>query len=116
MLWVEIHDSTVVMRLEGPFGGTTADKARLLLARCRVPFELVVDLSEVSLVDAVGEEVLSWMSLIGGEFIARSWYSLNLCERLHLPLTGKFSQAQTEAAPVPEEHVGQPAFGHALSN
>ena len=113
MVWLQVHDNTVVMRLEGHFVGTTADKTRSLLARCRVPFELVVDLSEVSLIDAVGEEVLSWMSLIGGEFIARSWYALNLCERLHLPLTGKFSQAQTST--VPGEQVGQ-ALGHASLN
>jgi hypothetical protein len=96
VLWVELHDNAMVMRLGGRLVGTYANEVRSLVARCRSPFELVVDLSELTFIDALGEEVLSWMSLMGGEFIARSLYALQVCERLHLPLTGKFSQAHGE--------------------
>ncbi len=109
MMWVELHDNTVLVRLDGRFVGSVAENARSLIARCRYPFQLVVDLSEVDVVDPAGEEALLWMSLLGGEFIARSFYALNVCERLHLPLTDKFSQADDEVANA-LEGLGEPTF------
>lgn len=91
MLWVEVHERTVLLRVVGQFGGRFAQEARLLIARRHSPCKLVMDLSDITLVDAVGEDVLLWISLIGGDFIARSLYSLNVCERLHLPLSDPFT-------------------------
>ena len=45
--------------------------------------------SEITYVDSAGETALTWMRLIGAKFVAETSYSLHLCERLHLPLTGK---------------------------
>lgn len=66
MLRVEFHDvgNTVTMRLESRFVGAFALDARELVTRCKIPLRLVVNLSEVTFVDAVGEDVLSWFGRI----------------------------------------------------
>jgi hypothetical protein len=99
MLRVEFQDvgNTMTMRLEGRFVGLFAKETRDLLTRRNIPPRLVVNLSEVTFVDAVGEEMLSWLARIGGKFIADNCYPLHVCERLHLPMApkcaGAFSQA-----------------------
>jgi anti-anti-sigma regulatory factor len=91
MLRVEYHDigNTVTMRLEGRFVREFAQDARDLVTRCKIPLRLVVNLSEVTFVDATGEEVLLWLARIGGEFVAENCYPLHVCERLHLPMAPK---------------------------
>jgi len=91
MLRVECHDigDTVTLRLEGRFVGPFAKDTRDLVMRCKIPLRLVVNLSEVMFVDVAGEEVLSWLARIGGEFIAENCYPLHVCERLHLPMVPK---------------------------
>ena len=88
MLRVEIHDSVnaLVIRLEGRFTGDGADHVRTLVTRCHTALRLVVDLTEVTFIDAVGEEVLSFLKRLGTEFVADTSYNLDVCERLHLPL------------------------------
>jgi hypothetical protein len=99
MLRVEFQDvgNTVTMRLEGRFVGPFAKDTRDLLTRSKIPLRLVVNLSEVTFVDAIGEEMLSWLARIGGKFIADNCYPLHVCERLHLPMApkcaGSFSRA-----------------------
>jgi hypothetical protein len=99
MLRVEFQDvgETVTMRLEGRFVGPFAEDTRGLLTRCKVPVRLIVNLSEVTFVDALGEEMLSWLARIGGEFIADNCYPVHVCERLRLPMAprraGAFSRA-----------------------
>src|ERR1700690_1094506 len=91
MLRVEFQDAgkTVTMRLEGRFVGPFAADARDLVTRSKIPALLVVNLSEVTFVDAVGEEMLSWLARIGGKFIADNCYPLHVCERLRLPMVPK---------------------------
>jgi hypothetical protein len=95
MLRVEFQDvgETMTMRLQGRFVGPVAEDTRDLLTRCKVPLRFVVNLSEVTFVDAVGEEMLSWLARIGGEFIADNCYPLHVCERLHLPMAPKRARA-----------------------
>ena len=99
MLRVEYHDvgNTVTMRLEGRFVGEFAQDARDLVRRCKIPLRLVVNLSEVIFVDAMGEEVLLWLARIGGEFVAENCYPLHVCERLHLPMAPKCAGALPRA-------------------
>jgi hypothetical protein len=99
MLRVEFHDAAniVTMRLEGRFVGPFARDTRDLVTRCKIPLRLVVNLSEVTFVDAVGEEVLLWLGRIGGEFVAENCYPLHVCERLHLPLARKRVEALPQA-------------------
>jgi hypothetical protein len=99
MLRVELEDAggTVTMRLQGRFVGPFAKDTRDLVTRSKIPPRLVVNLSEVTFVDAVGEEILSWLARIGGRFIADNCYPLHVCQRLHLPMgpkrSGSFSRA-----------------------
>jgi hypothetical protein len=88
MLRVEFQDlgSSVTMLLEGRFTGPFAKETKDLATHCKIPLRLVVNLSEVTFVDAVGEEVPSWLALMGGKFVAENCYPLHVCERLHLPM------------------------------
>jgi len=88
MLRAEISGSgrTFNLKLQGRFVGGAAEDTRTLMARSAAGARLVVDLAEVVFVDAVGEEVLSFFGRLGAEFIAPTSYTLDVCERLHLPL------------------------------
>jgi hypothetical protein len=99
MLRVEFQDvgRTVTIRLEGRFVGPYAEDTRDQVTRCKIRLRLVVNLSEVTFVDAVGEEMLSWLARIGGEFIADNCYPLHVCERLHLPMAPKRAGAVSRA-------------------
>lgn len=78
------------MRMEGRFVRDYAEHARTLIGHSKVPSNLVVDFSEVSFVDAIGEEVLLWFKEIGTTFIAESAYSRDVCDRLQLPMESKW--------------------------
>jgi hypothetical protein len=95
MLRVERHHigDTVTLRLEGRLVGEFAKDARDLVTRCKIPRRLVVNLSEVTFVDLMGEEALLWLARIGGEFVAENSYPLHVCERLHLPMAPKCAGA-----------------------
>jgi hypothetical protein len=99
MLRVEFEDvgDTLTMRLQGRFVGPFAKEARDLVTHTKIPPRLVVNLSEVTFVDATGEAMLSWLARIGGGFIADNCYPLHVCKRLHLPMAqkraGSFSRA-----------------------
>lgn len=88
MLRVEIQDSTnsLILTLEGRFTDGAAENTRSLMERCREGMRLVIDLTEVTFVDSVGEEVLSFFGRFGAEFVAQTSYALDICERLHLRL------------------------------
>ena len=88
MLRVEIQGSpdTLILKLEGRFTGDDAEHTRTLLAHCLAGVKLVVDLTEVTFIDAVGEQVLSFFARFGAEFVAPTSYALDVCERLHLSL------------------------------
>ncbi|MFI5092017.1 MAG: STAS domain-containing protein [Candidatus Acidiferrales bacterium] len=88
MLRVEIHDSAnrLSLKLEGRFTGDDAENTRTLMARCHDGMTPVVDLTEVTFIDSVGEEVLSFFGRFGAEFVAPTSYALDICERLHLRL------------------------------
>jgi len=86
MLRVEICDSaeTLTLRLEGRFTGDDAEHTRTLAARFASRGKLLVDLTEVVFIDAVGEEVLSFLGHLGAQFVAPNSYVLDVCERLNL--------------------------------
>lgn len=88
MLRVEIQDSAnnLSLKLEGRFTGDDAENTRMLATRCRDGKTLVVDLTEVTFIDSVGEEALLSYGRFGAEFVAETSYSLDVCERLHLRL------------------------------
>jgi hypothetical protein len=101
MLRVEIQDSAnaLSLKLEGRFTGDDAENTRALMARCQDGITLVVDLTEVTFIDSVGEEVLWFFGRFGAEFVAQTSYTLDICERLHLRLApGQASDANASGA------------------
>jgi hypothetical protein len=88
MLRLDMQDSAdaLIIRLEGRFTGDGAEHARMLMTRCDSEKGLVVDLTEVTFVDSIGEAALSFFSRLGAKFVAEDPYMLDVCERLHLPL------------------------------
>jgi len=93
MLRVEICDSadTLILRLEGRFTGDDAEYTRTLTARFAASVKVLIDLTEVVFIDAVGEEVLSFLGRFGAEFVAPNSYTLDVCERLNLPVAPNVS-------------------------
>jgi hypothetical protein len=82
-------DGTLICQLEGRFTGEGAEEVRRLVTRCDSKLELVVDLTDVMFIDAIGEEVLLFVKRLGAQFVAETSYSRDVCERLLLPLIGK---------------------------
>src|SRR5271165_334475 len=79
-------DGALICRLEARFTGKGAEEVRTLVTRCDSKVELVVDLTEVMFIDAIGEEVLMFVKRLGAQFVAETSYSRDVCERLELPL------------------------------
>jgi len=86
MLRVEFQDvaNAFTLRVQGRLAGIFAEEVRKLVGQQEMPRKLVVDLSDVTFVDTVGEQVLDWLGRIGAEFVADSSYPRDVCERLHL--------------------------------
>ena len=111
MLRVEICDSaeTLILRLEGRFTGDDAENTRTLATRFAAREKLLVDLTEVVFIDAVGEEVLSFLGRFGAEFVAPNSYVLDVCERLNLRVAPNGSSRQS-ALENPSANGDQPRF------
>jgi hypothetical protein len=88
MLRVEMHDSanSLVLRIQGRFTGEGAEDVRELVTRCHIEMSLVVDLTDLTFIDSVGENVLLFLKRFGAEFTSETAYSLDVCERLGLPI------------------------------
>ena len=88
MLRAEIQDSDkgLVIRLEGRFAREDAEHVRMLVTHRHIEKRLVVDLTEVTFIDSVGEATLLFLSRLGAKFIAQDVYLLDVCKRLRLPL------------------------------
>jgi hypothetical protein len=82
-------DGALICSLEGRFTGAGAEEVRALVTRCDSRLELVVDLTDVMFIDAIGEEVLLFVKRLGAQFVAETAYSRDVCERLQLPFIDK---------------------------
>jgi anti-anti-sigma regulatory factor len=78
-------DGASIFRLEGRLTREQAEHVRMLVTRCRIATRVVVDLTELMYVDAIGEDVLLLLKRLGAEFLAETSYSKDVCERLDLP-------------------------------
>jgi hypothetical protein len=72
--------------MEGRLVGEWAEQARCLVTTDLVPKGLIVDLNEISYVDAVRERLLSWLGSIGAVFAVRGVFTTAICERVGLSL------------------------------
>jgi hypothetical protein len=100
MFRVEMHHGAdaLFMKIEGQLSGDYAEYARTLVTLGKSEMKLVVDLTDVTFADSVGEEVLSLFGRVGAEFIADNSYSRDLCERLTLPLARTALRRRRDAA------------------
>lgn len=106
MLCVEFNDDgngALRVRLFGRMVGLYAEDARRALANRQLPASIVVDLSEVTFVDLVGEQVLLWLGRLGARFVANNVYMRSVCEDLQLHIskkpTGVDSETDTSLLP-----------------
>jgi hypothetical protein len=74
MLRVETANSAqgVKLKFEGQFKGNDAQNTRVLLTSCPEGVALVVDLTDLTFIDPVGEAVLSFFGRRGAQFIAET--------------------------------------------
>jgi hypothetical protein len=88
MLRFEIRNSgaTWHITLEGRLTGDDAEHVRTQITRCPVSIKLIVDLTEVVFIDETGEQVLSFLGRLGAVFVAPNSYTLDVCERMNLPV------------------------------
>ena len=87
-------DGALICRLEGRFTSQGAEEVRTLVTHCDGELELVVDLTDVMFIDAIGEEVLLFVKRLGAQFVAETSYARDVCERLQLPFIDKKSNMQ----------------------
>ena len=78
-------DNGPTLKMEGRLVGDWAEQAKSLVTKDFVPKRLMIDLTEVTYVDSVGDRVLKWFESIGAKFIAKGIYAAGICERLQLP-------------------------------
>jgi len=102
----ELQDFTnaTMLRLEGRLVGSWADSVLAMARTCPFTKRLLVDLTDVSYVDASGEEVLKSLAAIGAEFAAESCYSRDLCERLVLPQEQNIAASRSRAVRICDSH------------
>ena len=72
------------LKLEGKLVADWAEQARCLVTKDVLPKGLIVDLTEVSYIDSVGEQLLKWLANVGALFVAGSVYAFAVCDRLRL--------------------------------
>ena len=79
--WLD-HGPT--LKMAGKLVGDWAEQARGLVTKDVVPKGLIIDLTEVSYIDSMGEELLKWLASVGAVFVAGNVYAIAVCERLRL--------------------------------
>jgi len=72
------------LKLKGELAADWAEQAMCLVTKDVVPKGLIVDLTEVSYIDSVGEQLLKWLASVGALFVAGSVYAIAACDRLCL--------------------------------
>ena len=82
-------NDSLALKLEGRLVGAWAVQVKSLLSRHFVSNGLRVDMSEVTYVDIVGEQLLLWLRDLHAKFVAETCYARDVCERLQLDLRGK---------------------------
>ena len=85
-----------ILKMEGCLVAEWAKEAKSLMTNGLVPKDLIVDISDVSHIDSVGEQVLAWLASIGASFMAGGVYAASVCERLQLPFYAKPNRSRKQ--------------------
>ena len=105
------------LKMEGNLVGQWAEEAKSLVTNGPVPKGLIIDLTDVSYVDSVGEKVLSWFASVGASFMAKAVYSASLCEQLQLPVHRIGNPSRTSRLELPSLTTSRlPQFGFSSLN
>jgi hypothetical protein len=96
------------LKMEGRLVGDWAEQARCLVTNDVVPKGLIVDLTEVSYVDSVGEQLLKWLGSVGAAFVAGNVYTVGVCERLRLSTLKKTAPRHKRRYGSTEEKYSMP--------
>jgi hypothetical protein len=102
MLRVEFNQNgngTLTVRLQGRLVGPYAEDARSALQRHPLPSSITVDLSEVTFIDSLGQQVLAWLGRLGASFLAGNLYTQGICESLNLRISDKRAGIATGTDP-----------------
>ena len=110
-------ESSPTLKIEGRLVGEWAREAKSLVTKESIPKGLIIDLTEVTCIDEVGEQVLSWLGSIGVAFVAKNVYVASICERLGLPLhnassTSSKNRRRGSDHPSSPRHNGTPPKSH----
>lgn len=127
MLRVQIRDASnrFLIKIEGRLSGEYADSIQAtMIAHLNTSLDLVVDMTDVTFVDASGEVALTFFKRLGAVFVAENSYSRYICERLRLPLSGKnksnghdrIRDRKAEATDLPGEHPPEVDNPNAISD
>lgn len=103
MLRVELDQGgsgALTVRLQGRLVGLYAEDTRATLSRLPLRGSVTVDLSEVTFVDATGEQLLLWLERLGAKVMAVNLYTQGVCERLHLQI-----ESHSQATPRDPEKI-----------
>lgn len=102
MLRAELNqrNTDLVLKLEGRLVSGWAVQVKSLVSRHFVPNGLFVEMSEVTYVDSVGEQLLLWLRDLRAEFVAETCYARDICQRLHLTLKGDADRLVPSATEV----------------
>lgn len=103
------RNNGLVLKLEGRLVSAWAVQVKSLVSRRFVRNGLLVDMSEVTYVDSVGEQLLLWLRDLHAKFVAETCYARDICERLHLTLKGDADRPVPSATEVlPSSTVAPP--------
>jgi hypothetical protein len=80
------------LKLEGKLVADWAEQAMCLVTKDLLPKGLIVDLTQVSYVDSVGEQLLKWLASVGALFVAGNVYAIAVCDRLGLSPMQRISE------------------------
>ena len=72
------------LKLEGSLVADWAEQARSMVTSDILPKGLIVDLTDVTYIDSVGEELLIWLASVGARFVAGNVYAIGMCDKLDL--------------------------------
>jgi hypothetical protein len=89
---IEWLASGPTLKLEGKLVAGWAEQAMCLVTKDVLPKGLIVDLTEVSYIDSVGEQFLKWLDSVGALFVVGSVYAFAVCDRLGLAPMQRISE------------------------
>jgi len=94
---MQTSENRPILRIEGKLAGHCAEEIMALFTKEAVPRGLIVDLTSVSYIGDIGEELLKWLGRAGAAFAPGNLYTSGVCEQLGLRIREEQSKAARAA-------------------